>query len=203
MLKKSFIFTLIAISTHTFASNWQVKVGGTILAPTADNGQLADGAVTGVEAKRGYSVTPSIEYFFSDTNLSTELLLATPFKHDVTSNGTKIASFKHLPPTVTVKYHFNNTTPVTPYIGLGGTMVIPFDEKTAGPIEGNKLDAKVAFGFAAQVGAMYNPDSEKNWGVFFDTRYVNVKSDLKLNGESIGSLKVNPLVYTLGVSYKF
>ncbi|MBF7695440.1 OmpW/AlkL family protein [Acinetobacter rathckeae] len=203
MLKKSLVLILLVATTNTFAGNWQVKVGGTILAPTADNGQLAGGAVTGVEAKRGYSLTPSVEYFFTDTNLSTELLLATPFKHDVTSNGTKIASFKHLPPTVTVKYNFNNSTPVTPYVGLGGTMVIPFGEKTTGPIAGTKLDAKVAFGVAAQVGAIYKPDPAQNWGIFFDTRYVNVKSDLKLNGESIGTLKVNPLVYTLGVSYKF
>ncbi|MBF7686317.1 OmpW family protein [Acinetobacter sp. B10A] len=203
MFKKIVIFILMVVATDTFAEGWQVKLGGTVLAPTADHNVLADGAVTGVEAKHGYSFTPSIEYFFANTNLSTELLLATPFKHDVSSNGSKIASFKHLPPTLTVKYNFNNSSAITPYIGVGGTMIIPFNEKTTGPIEGTTLDAKVAFGFAAQLGAVYKPDPAKKWGLFFDTRYVNIKSDLKLNGQAIGSLKVNPLVYTLGYSYKF
>lgn len=203
MFKKIIFLLLVSTTTHTLANQWQVKIGATLLKPTANNGQLADGAVTGVEAKHGYSLTPSIEYFFADTALSTELLLATPFKHDVTSKGTKIASFKHLPPTVTVKYYFNNATAITPYIGVGGTLVIPFSEKTTGPIAGTSLDAKAAFGLAGQIGASYRPDASKSWGIFFDARYIHVKSDLKLNGEAIGALKVNPLVYTLGYSYRF
>ncbi|MEC7120245.1 MAG: OmpW family outer membrane protein, partial [Pseudomonadota bacterium] len=64
------------------------------------------------------NVTPAIEYTFAP-NLSAELLLAIPFKHDVEVNGTKAATFKHLPPTVTLKYSGPEMSGFTPYVGAG------------------------------------------------------------------------------------
>lgn len=201
MLKKLVVLSLVALSSASFAGNFQVKLGVSALVPTEDNNTLAQGALTHVKADHSYSFTPSIEYFFDNTGVSAELLLATPFKHHVTSNGTKIASFRHLPPTLTVKYNFNNTTGFTPYVGVGMTAVIPFDEKLNG--EKHQLDAKVGYGVAGQVGLNFKPQAEDNWGLFADVRYANVKSKLKLNGTYIGDLKVNPWVYTVGYSYRF
>ncbi|WP_111895431.1 OmpW/AlkL family protein [Acinetobacter sp. MB5] len=203
MLKQALVLALLAASSATFAGNWQVKVGGSVVAPSEDNNTLADGAVTHVKAENAYSFTPSVEYFFGNSNISTELLLATPLKHDVTTNGAKIASFKELPPTLTVKYNFKNSTGFTPYIGVGATAVIVWGEKTTGVIAGTKLKADNAFGVAGQVGFNFQPADAKNWGVFADVRYANISSDLKLDGAKIGSLDVNPWVYTIGYSYRF
>ncbi|WEV48735.1 outer membrane beta-barrel protein [Acinetobacter sp. ESL0695] len=203
MIKKALFIALVSISSASFAGNFQVKIGASALVPSEDNNTLANGAVPHVKADTAYSFTPSIEYFFTNTNISTELLLATPFKHDVTSNGTKIASFKHLPPTLTVKYNFNNVSQFTPYVGIGATAVLPFSEKTTGPIAGHDLDAKVAYGVAGQIGFNFKPKQSTHWGLFADVRYANVKSKLKLDGNNIGDLKVNPWVYTLGYSYHF
>ncbi len=41
-------------------------------------------------------------------------------------NAVKI---KHLPPTLTAKYHFKNSTRFTPYIGVGGTAFVAWDEE--------------------------------------------------------------------------
>lgn len=198
----------MGLSTSVFAGGWQVKVGGSVLAPSKDNNTLANGLVTNAKADHAFSFTPSVEYFFGDSGVSTELLLATPFKHDVTANvaggeSEKIASFKHLPPTLTVKYNFKNSTGFTPYIGVGATAVIIWDEDTKGSIEGTKLKAENAYGVAGQVGFNFQPADAKNWGVFADVRYADVSSDLKLNGAKIGTLDVNPWVYTVGYSYKF
>lgn len=208
MLKKVLVLALVAASSATFAGNWQVKVGGSVLAPTENHNTLAKGLVTDAKVDNGYSFTPSIEYFFNDSGFSTELLLATPFKHDVTArvaNGEtqKIAEFKHLPPTLTGKYSFKNSTGFTPYIGAGVTVAIPFQEHTSGSLQGSKLKAETAYGVAGQVGFNFQPADAKNWGVFFDTRYARVESDLKLNGQKIGTLKINPWVYTAGFSYRF
>ncbi|WP_269913837.1 OmpW/AlkL family protein [Acinetobacter sp. HY1485] len=207
MLKKTLVLALLAASSASFASNWQVKVGGSVLAPTENHNTLANGTVTDAKVDNGYSFTPSIEYFFNDTGLSAELLLATPFKHDVTAkvNGQnqKIADFKHLPPTLTAKYNFKNSTGFTPYIGAGLTVAIPFQEHTAGAIEGKKLKAETAYGAAGQVGFTFAPADAKNWSVFVDTRYARVESDLKLDGQKIGTLKINPWVYTAGFAYRF
>lgn len=40
-------------------------------------------------------------------------------------------------------------------------------------------------------------------GVFADVRYADISSDLKLDGTKIGTLDVNPWVYTIGYSYRF
>ncbi|GAA5186579.1 outer membrane beta-barrel protein [Acinetobacter kookii] len=200
MLKQVALIALLGMSASAMAGQWQVKVGASSLAPTEDQNVLANGAFTNVEASQEYGFTPSVEYFFND-NFSAELLLATPFEHDVTSNGTKIASFKHLPPTITAKYNFKNSTGFTPYVGVGATVVIPWDEEIV--IDGAKLNADVGYGVAGQVGFNFQPADAKNWGVFADVRYADVKSELELNGNAIGDLEVNPWVYTLGYSYKF
>lgn len=208
MLKKTLVLALLAASSATFAGNWQVKVGGSVVAPSEDNNTLAGGAVTHAKADNAYSFTPSVEYFFGNSNISTELLLATPLKHDVKGSylggaNEKLASFKQLPPTLTVKYNFKNSTGFTPYIGVGATAVIVWGEKTTGSITGTKLKADNAYGVAGQVGFNFQPADAKNWGVFADVRYADISSDLKLDGKKIGTLDVNPWVYTIGYSYRF
>lgn len=200
MLKQAAIIALLGLSTASFAG-WQLKVGASSVAPSEDSNTLAGGAFTNVKASQEIAFTPSIEYLFDNTPFSVELLLANPIKHDVTSNGTKIASFKELPPTLTVKYNFKNSTRFTPYVGVGATAVIPWSEKIA--IPDAKLDADYAYGVAGQVGFIFQPKDAKNWGVYVDVRYADVGSDLKLNGAKIGTLDVNPWVYTAGYSYKF
>lgn len=209
MLKTFFIVALATISTASFAGQWQVKIGGSLLQPSAKHNTLAEGLVTDAKADNGASFTPSIEYFFEDPRFSAELLLATPFKHEVKAsiNGqpsAQIAEFKHLPPTLTFKYHFINSTPITPYFGAGVTAVIPFQERARGDLEGAKLRANMTYGLAGQVGVIVNPIKDnKNWGVFADVRYAKVEPDLKIDGVKIGTLNIDPWVYTAGISYRF
>lgn len=201
MLKQVALIALMGMSASAMAGQWQVKVGGSVIAPTQDTNT----ALGVVKADNELAFTPSVEYFFND-NFSAELLLATPFKHDVSSAGQDIASFKHLPPTLTAKYNFKNSTRFTPYIGVGATVVVPWDEEIALP--DHKLDADVAYGVAGQIGFNFQPSDAKNWGVFADVRYAQVETDLTLTTPEgaevdLGELKVNPWVYTLGYSYKF
>ena len=178
-------------------SPWTVNIGVSQINPKSDNGSLAGGAVEAdVSSEVGF--TPAIEYTFSP-NIVGEVLLAIPFDHDVkdTKSNTKIASFKHLPPTFTAKYLFSPDAAFSPYVGLGLNYTLVYDEKTTGVIAGAKLKGKDSFGLAATVGFEYRiPNSQ--WGVAADLRYVKIKSDLTLNGADIGTLTVDPTV--LGVS---
>ncbi|WP_372403877.1 OmpW family protein [Acinetobacter piscicola] len=201
MLKQIALVSLMGISTLSFAeAGFQVKVGGSVIAPTQDTA-LAPGAV--VEADHEYAFTPSVEYFFND-NFSAELLLATPIGHDVLLNGEKAAKIKHLPPTITFKYNLKNSTPFTPYIGVGGTAFIAWDES------GVAKDVKEDFGFAGQIGVNFKPADAKNWGVFFDARYAQLSPEVTLTDAAAAKtgvkkfdLDIDPIVYTLGYSYKF
>mgnify|MGYP002510687382 CR=1 FL=1 len=207
MLKQVALIALMGLSASAMAGQWQVKVGGSVLAPqNDDNGTLNIAGKAEVSNEIGF--TPSVEYFFENSPLSVEVLLATPFTHDVATEafGEKTAEFKHLPPTITAKYNFKNSTRFTPYIGVGATVVVPWDEEIALP--GHKLDADVAYGVAGQVGFNFQPADAKNWGVFADVRYAQVETDLTLTKPDgtkvdLGELKVNPWVYTVGYSYKF
>lgn len=195
MLKQIALVTLLGMSASAMAGEWQVKVGASALAPSSDT-RTALGVV---EADSELGFTPSVEYFFND-NFSAELLLATPFNHDVLLDGNKVAKIKHLPPTLTAKYNFKNSTRFTPYIGVGGTAFIAWDE------EGAAEDVKEAFGVAGQVGFNFQPADAKNWGVYADVRYADLSPEVTLH-QSVGGgkfdLDIDPIVYTLGYSYKF
>ncbi|ENX16683.1 hypothetical protein F894_00493 [Acinetobacter sp. CIP 51.11] len=196
MLKQAALIALMGLSASAMAGQWQVKVGGSSLAPSSDT-EIAPGLV--VEADQEYGFTPSVEYFFND-NISAELLLATPFNHDISAQSLgKIAKIKHLPPTITAKYNFKNATRFTPYIGVGGTAFIAWDE------EGLAKDVKEEFGLAGQVGFNYQPADAKNWGVFADVRYADLSPEVTLDDadNTKFDLNIDPWVYTIGYSYKF
>ena len=190
---------VLSVATVAQAGNWQLKVGGSLLAPTSNNATIA---AANADVSHEFNLTPSVEYFFGNTNFSAELLLAVaPFKHDIALDGVEAASFKHLPPTVTGKYHFKNSSRFTPYIGAGLTVAVPWDEKLRG--SDSNLEADVTYGAAGQLGFNFKPAESSDFGVFVDVRYAQVESDVKLDGKDIGTLEVNPLVYTLGYSYRF
>ena len=193
MLKQIALITLMGLSASAaMAGQWQIKVGGSAIAPTQDT-KIANGTLT-VEADSELAFTPSVEYFFND-NISAELLLATPISHDVLINGAEAVKIKHLPPTLTAKYNFKNSTGFTPYIGVGATAFIAWDE------EGVK-SVKEDFGYAAQIGFNFQPADAKNWGVFVDVRYADLNPKVETVVENF-KLDIDPVIYTLGYSYKF
>lgn len=112
-------------------------------------------------------------------------------------NGAKQAQITQLPPTLTAKYHFKNSTRFTPYIGLGATAFISWDE------EGLVKDVKEEFGVAGQIGFNFQPADAKNWGVFFDARYAQLSPEVTLTDGTKFDLDIDPMIYTIGYSYKF
>ena len=193
MLKQIALITLMGLSASAaMAGQWQVKVGGSAVAPTQDT-KIANGTLT-VEADSELAFTPSVEYFFND-NISAELLLATPISHDILINGAEAVKIKHLPPTLTAKYNFKNSTGFTPYIGVGATAFIAWDEEAVKSI-------KEDFGYAAQIGFNFQPADAKNWGVFVDVRYADLNPKVETVVENF-KLDIDPVIYTLGYSYKF
>ncbi len=203
MLKQVALIALMGMSASAMAGQWQVKMGGSAIAPTQDT-KISNGTLT-VEADSELAFTPSVEYFFND-NFSAEILLAAPINHDVSvrSEGTEVAGvkLKHLPPTITAKYHLKNSTGFTPYVGVGAIAFIPWDEEASGVLADTKVKVKEAFSYAAQVGFNFQPADAKNWGVFVDVRYADLKPKVETVVENF-KLDIDPVIYTLGYSYKF
>jgi len=58
--------------------------------------------------------------YMIDPHWGVELLAALPFEHDINLNGgPKVGSAKHLPPTLSLQYHFIPEGKIQPYVGLG------------------------------------------------------------------------------------
>ena len=190
----------LSVVAHAGESPWTFKVGGSYVMPKSNNGALASGAIEAdVSSEVGF--TPSIEYKFSP-NLVGEVLLAIPFEHEVKNslNDSKVATFKHLPPTFFAKWLMTPGAELSPYVGLGLNYTLVFDEELDGG--GGKLKGDDSFGVAALAGFEYRAAGSP-WGIALDVRYIKIESDLTLNGKDIGTLTVDPLVFGVSAAFHY
>jgi outer membrane protein len=177
------------------AGDLTIGLGIANVNPKSDNGALANGAVP---ISIGDNTRPQItaEYFIRD-NFGVELLAALPFKHSIKSNGTEIGTVKHLPPVLSLQYHFDATPQLKPFVGVGVNFTGFFDAESKGPLAGNELRVKNSWGLAAHVGTDYWINDRS--ALRADLRWIDIDADVTLNGADIGKAEIDPVV--AGVSY--
>ena len=177
------------------AGDLTVGLGIANVNPKSDNGDLAGGAYP---ISIGDNTRPQItvEYFIRD-NLGVELLGALPFKHSIKSNGTEVGTVKHLPPVVSLQYHFDATPQLKPFVGVGVNFTGFYDAESKGGLAGNDLRVKNSWGLAAHVGTDYWINDRS--AVRADLRWIDIDADVELNGANIGEVEVDPVV--AGISY--
>lgn len=185
------LLALVTPSLWAADGNWRFTVGAHNVDPKSDNGSLAGGALD-VEVGNAWRPTITGEYMFSD-NLGLEVLAALPFKHDVKLNGVDAGDVTHLPPTVSLQYHFNAGEKVSPYLGLGVNFTWIYDENSDGPIDGTDLSLDNSFGLAAHAGIDFAMQNDWFFGV--DARWMDIDSDVSVNGDDVGTVNIDPLVY--------
>jgi outer membrane protein len=191
-----------AIATPAYAfetGDWFVKLGAHAVNPDSDNGSLADGALA-VDIDTNWRPSITAEYFFSP-NLGLEVLAALPFEHDVKLNGADAATVRHLPPTVTLQYHFNTAGKFRPFVGAGINYTWIYDESTRGPIDGADLDLDNSWGLAAHLG--FDVKLDNDWYVGADLRWIDIDSDARVDGVDVGTVNIDPLAYGVYVGWTF
>ena len=175
--------------------------------PTGD-GSLAPAAPTAtVEADDGYSLGITFTYMATD-NIGVEVLGAWPFKHDVdvATLGT-VAEVEHLPPTVTLQYHFDAPSNLHPYVGAGINFTTFLDEDTKGALTGANLDLDNSWGLALQAGI--DMEVQNNWTVGAALWWIDIDTDATLTGTGgLGldgqyEVEIDPWVFMLSVGKKF
>jgi outer membrane protein len=138
--------------------------------------------------------TLTFEYLIAD-NIGLEVLAATPFEHDIQLQGTgDIGKTKHLPPTVSLQYHFTNTSSVTPFIGAGVNYTRFWDDRLN---SGAPLKLDDSWGFALHAG-LDVAISEKA-AIRTDVRYIDIETNASSGATQFGKVKIDPIVF--GVSY--
>lgn len=189
--------TLLTPLAHAQADdtgNWIVRARVLYLEPANDDD-------TGLDLSVNSKVFPEfdISYFFTP-NLALELVLTYPQKHDVRSGGVNIGSLKHLPPTLSLQYHFTDLGlgAFKPYVGAG----LNYTRFSSVNLGGGTLSVdKNSFGLSLQAGVDYAID--KTWSVNFDVKKVQIRTDLKTATATLGTVKIDPLLVGVGVGYKF
>ena len=181
------------------AGDWSFGLGAHVVSPKSGNGSLAGGAL---EADVGDNWRPTItaEYFIRD-KWGIEILASLPFDHDIELNGVKAGSTRHLPPTVSLQYHFTGNETVKPFIGAGVNYTIFFSQDTTGPLAGTDLELDNSWGLAAHAGLDFAVGTHK-W-LRVDARWIDIDTDVKVNGGGVGTVNIDPMVYGAAFVWKF
>ena len=179
-------------------SPWLVRVRAVHLAP-ADKSDPVGGAGASDRLHVSAKWIPDVDIsYFLTPNWAAELLLTVPQKHDVTLDGQRIGSFRHLPPTLLAQYHFLPGAQIDPYVGAGinYTLISKVDILNgAGRLEHDSVGA------ALQAGVDFRIDSW--WSVNLDVKKIQIRSDVDIDGVRASRVRVDPLLLGVGVGYRF
>lgn len=241
-LASFFIGSMIAtnVAAHE-KGDFIFRIGASLVDPERDNlgfsASVAPGDIPelpdGASINGNLQVDTGLSMVFGGTYMITrrfavDLLLAAPFRHEIDLEANvaignssalpvdlgQIAEVKHIPPTLSLQYHFSPETRLQPYVGVGVNwttfvneeltdiiVIVDGDEVNLGPL-GSTLDVDSSFGAAGQVGLDW--EFAENLLLNFDIRYLELQPKIKIDGvESPASLKIDPFVYSLNIGYRF
>lgn len=178
-----------------------VGVGVGYVSPSSDNGTINIGSGD-LDLDVGPDTQPTLtlEYFVMD-NIGVEVLAATPFSHDIKIAGDKLASTTHLPPTLSVQYHIPTGTAFTPLLGIGLNYTAFWDEDLKGPLNAAKLSLGDSWGVALHAGVDYAVSDAG--AIRADVRWIDIDTDVKVNGTKVGTAEIDPWVFGLSYIFKF
>ncbi len=175
------------------ASPWSVRLAATYVETTDGSTKKAVPVATEDKLIPEFDIT----YSFS-SHWDAELVLTVPQEHEVKSAGTKLGSFKELPPTLLAKYKFSSIGGFTPYIGAGVNFTLIYDTDIAGGAI--KLD-NYSVGPAGQVGFDYK--LAERWSLNADVKRMMLRTDVKAGGVALTEARLDPWLYSLGLRYSF
>ena len=212
-LKKSRLCIAVALSATALAGTTQAlayEPGDTIirggLASVVPGGSYSGVDVAGtaldLRADRDIQAGLSASYMVTE-NISVDLLATTPLEHDIEASqvgGSSVGSTKQLPPTVTVSWFpLAGADPgFKPYVGAGINYTTFWDEELD---NGADLSLDDSVGPAAQIGVDVPLDEQ--WSVGASAYYADIDTDAEVNGDDIGTVEIDPMVYRAHVVYQF
>ena len=179
-------------------SPWLVRVRAVHL-DTADKSDPVGGVGASDRLTVSDKTIPEfdVSYFFTP-NLAAELVLTYPQKHDVYLDGTNIGTFKHLPPSLLLQYHFTPDAPLKPYVGAGINYTTLSKVRL---LNGQASLEHDSVGLVLQAGLDYAID--RQWSLNFDVKKAQIRSDVMIGGAKASRVKVDPLMIGVGVGYRF
>jgi outer membrane protein len=187
---------------------WEVRLRALYLAPANSSDAFAPLQIpkNAIHVNGKWIPDLDFEYFFSP-HWSSELLLTYPqsqrvtVEHSALGGPTVIGTFKHLPPTLTVKYDFLPGSVFQPYVGAGLNFTLISDVNLNVPTVGRLDLDNHSVGPAAQAGFDYKVAD--HWYLSADLKWAMIRSDIKFKGTKISQARLDPLLFGVGVGYRF
>ena len=155
-------------------------------------------AVAGLGANNKTIGELDVSYFFTP-NIAAELILTVPQRQIVRADSGDLGGFTHLPPTLSLQYHFTGMQGFKPYVGLG----VNYTKITGVNVANGAytLDSS-STGGAAQIGVDFPLD--KKWSLNVDLKKVYIRTDVyTAAGANAGTLKLDPTLFGVGIGYRF
>ena len=211
------LMTASAAVSAQSAGTWSVKAGLNQITPHVDSEDMSPSALPGTKMDVGSDTQPivTVGYMYSD-NVSVELALGLPYKHDLIGDGAirgtgKLATVEALPPTLFLQYRFLQAqSKFRPYAGLGLTYAY-FQKETgsgAGTALTNpgspvpttfKVDA--AWGITPQIGVTYALSDK--WFADLCVSKTFLKTTAHYSTGQTIDLTLDPVAVSIAVGYHF
>lgn len=183
---------------------FMVTLRGDYLKPADKSDAIPSLSVAADAITVSTKVIPDLNFsYFFTPSLAANLVLTIPQEHDVELNDTKIGTFKHLPPTLTLQYHFLPEGMVRPYVGAGVNLTLISSVDLNVPNVGALDLESSSVGYA--VGAGVDIKVGEKLFLNLDAKYVNITSDvtLKASDTKVSAVEVNPLLLGGGIGIRF
>jgi OOP family OmpA-OmpF porin len=137
-----------------------------------------------------------LEYFFT-SHWSAELSLELPRAHELSASGSRLGTFRLMPDYLTAKYGFNPDGAFRPYLGAGVNLSSFYDQSGAPAL----TLSRTTTGPALQAG--FDLQLTEHWLLNLDVKWARVRPALSFEGAPLGQLHLDPLLYGIGVGYRF
>lgn len=194
----------LAANAMAEKGDWMVRLRAIDIQPEKKS-ETGSGVLAGVPADAitlNDKLAPEVDVsYFLTGNVALELILTVPQKHDVRLAGTgKIGEGKHLPPTLTVQYHFIPDGKFRPYLGAG----INYTRFSGVSINASGLNFNLensSWGPALQGGI--DIELGKRTFLNFDVKKLYIRTDLLQAGARVSRLTLDPWLVGVGVGWKF
>ncbi|WP_295999673.1 OmpW family outer membrane protein [Rugamonas sp.] len=208
--------TAASAASAQSAGNWLVTLGANKISPKVESGDVSAPALPGTKADVGTDTKPrlAIAYMYSD-NISTEIDLGAPYKHDLNGAGSiqgtgKLGTSEVLPPAAFLQYRlFQANSMFRPYAGLGisyakfqkeeGSAELTAILNTGGPGATFKIDDKWAACFQLGMTAKIS----EAW--FIDASVIKTKLKTKVHFSTgqTQDVRLDPVAINVSVGYRF
>ncbi len=198
------VLTIVQPQAQADQGDWLVHIRALDIQPRNQSDPIPALAVSANAITLNNKWAPEIDLsYFLLHNIALELILTYPQRHDVSLNGAKIGTAKHLPPTLTVQYHFIPDGKFRPYLGAGINYTHFSDVNLSVPGVGQLDMDRSSWGRALQAG--FDVEVGENKFINFDVKKIYISSDVKLaaTGATVSHVRLDPLVLGVGFGWKF